>query len=161
MPAAGPAASPQPGLPGNLPTRLQPQGSPPHSPGSMRSLPCGCCGGHPGPKEEVCVPLRASKGICVLVGVVRKDEGRKWSQKYVPRCRQLRASGHDGSGAEGGVHLDWAHTPGRCPLQVPLQSLVPEGGRGGCVGRRVWQVSGREGRAITRGRGDYWHLTHE
>lgn len=77
------------------------------------------------------MPLHVSKGKRVLVGVVRKDDGRKWSQKYVSCCRQLRASGRDGSGAGGGVHLGWAHTPGRCPLQVPLQSLAPRGAREG------------------------------
>lgn len=40
---------------------------------------------------------------------------------------QLRASGWDRSGTVAGVHLDWAHTPGRCPHRVSLQSLAPKG----------------------------------
>lgn len=70
----------------------------------------------------------ASEGKYVLV--VREDKARRWSQENGSCSRQPRASGWDGSGAEGDVHLDWAHTPGRCPHQVSLENLVPKVGRG-------------------------------
>lgn len=55
----------------------------------------------------------------------------------------------DGSGQQGGVHLDWAHTPGRCPLHIAPQSLAPK------TERAVWAkgVTGEceGGQSITGG----------
>lgn len=59
-------------------------------------------------------------------------QGKKMESGECVTLWQLRASGWDRSGTEASVHLDWAHTPGRCPHRVSLHSLAPK------VGKGVW-----------------------
>lgn len=80
--------------------------------------------GHSRPEASVCVCLKAD--MCWWG--TERGWGRQWSQKTVLCCwwaaEDLRAGR---GGVERGIHLDWAHTPHRCPHRAPSKGLAPLG----------------------------------
>lgn len=62
-----------------------------------------------------------AQGLIPLEKTQEEDGARRMSH--------AEGLGWDGSGAEGDVHLDWVHTPGRCPHQVSVENLEPKVGR--------------------------------
>lgn len=74
------------------------------------------------------VGVGTCRQICVG-GAAETGRGRRWSQANGWSCGWAAEPGAGRGGVEGGVHLDWAHTPGRCPLPASLQGLAPKEGR--------------------------------